>query len=125
MKARVFAQSTCGNSQPSDIAEYASLYKPSAPICYDGDYNKDTGEIKLAWEAPFDDGCSRVIDYRVFWKKDKCKEDADVYCDDCNINEYSIYRDAAFVVGDRLSILDLDTFPILNDDDNFMYSFVV
>lgn len=124
MKARVYAVSACGNSQPSDQALYASYYKPSAPICYDGDYNKDTGEIKLAWEAPFDDGCSDIIDYRIFYKKAKCVEDSDIYCDDCNINEYRIYRPAARVNDDRLSILDLDTFPLLVDGVE-MYSFVV
>lgn len=121
MKARVYAQSACGNSAPSDVAEYASLYKPSAPICYDGDYNKDTGEIKLFWEQPFDDGCAQILDYRVYWKKDLC--DQDRVCDDCNINEYRILRTDADLSQNYLQLLDLDFFPILQEGE--MYSFVI
>lgn len=97
------------------------MYKPSAPICYDGEYNDVTGEIRLHWDAPFDDGCSQILDYRVFYKRKTCS--IEEHCDDCTINEYQIYRTDVPIDTTSLVINDLKRFPLLEADQAYQFVF--
>jgi len=71
MKVRVLAKGQCGNSGYSQVASYTGGTTPGAPLSLTGGANSGTS-IQLQWQQPSSDGCSPVIDYKVYYKLNDC-----------------------------------------------------